>query len=138
MMRILIPGKPIAQNRPRFARRGKFVTTYSDQETEAGRFFLLAREQINRKMPGAVKLSAVFRFKRPKSHYGTGKNSTTIKQGSPIFHTKKPDTDNLIKFILDCLNSLAWDDDCQIVEIRAIKAYAEVEETEILISEVEE
>jgi Holliday junction resolvase RusA-like endonuclease len=31
---ITIPGKPIAKKRPRFARRGKFVTTYNDQQTE--------------------------------------------------------------------------------------------------------
>ena len=137
MIRIVIPGKPVAQKRPRFARRGKFVTTYSDQETEAGRFFLLARDQVKEKLSGAIKVTALFRSIRPKSHYGTGKNAAIIKQGAPIFHTKKPDVDNLVKFFMDCLNGLAWDDDCQIVDIRAIKAYGEVEETEILISEVE-
>jgi len=56
-------GVPIAKKRPRFARRGKFVTTYNDQETEEGKFLLFIREQWKQeKIPAGtpVDLDLVF------------------------------------------------------------------------------
>ena len=41
-----IPGKPVAKQRPRFYRKGNFVGTYKDQETEEGRWIWEARNQI--------------------------------------------------------------------------------------------
>jgi phage terminase large subunit GpA-like protein len=38
MINITIPGPPIAKKRPKFARRGKFVTTYNPQDSEEGRW----------------------------------------------------------------------------------------------------
>ena len=136
-MEIRIPGKPIAKARPRFARRGKFVTTYSAQETEEGKFYMLAREQVKEKMTGPLKVSIFLRFKRPKSHYGTGKNASKLKPGSPSAyeHTSKPDVDNCAKFIMDCLNELAWHDDTQIVSLRVTKMYWGYDETRIIIRE---
>jgi len=134
---IRIPGKPIARARPRFARRGKFVTTYSAQETEESKFYMLAREQVKEKMTGPLKVSIFLRFKRPKSHYGTGKNAGKLKPGSPpaYEHTSKPDVDNCAKFILDCLNELAWHDDTQVVSLQVTKMYWGYDETKIFIQE---
>lgn len=134
-MIITIPGNPIAQKRPRFARRGKFVTTYSEQETEAGKFFLIAREQVKEKLSGPLKVLIFFNFARPKSHYGTGKNQGKLKDGAPVYYSGK-DIDNLCKFVLDCLNGLAWDDDSQIVDIGAIKSYGDIPETLIIIDKL--
>ncbi|WP_338054164.1 RusA family crossover junction endodeoxyribonuclease [Schleiferilactobacillus perolens] len=35
MIRIEVPGDPVAQGRPRFARRGKFVSTYDPPKSRA-------------------------------------------------------------------------------------------------------
>lgn len=35
MIRIEIPGEPVAQGRPRFARRGKYVSTYDPPKSRA-------------------------------------------------------------------------------------------------------
>lgn len=40
------------------------------------------------------------------------------------WHTKKPDCDNMVKFVLDCLNGRAWPDDAQISELYARKLYS--------------
>lgn len=48
-------------------------------------------------------------------------------------HTKKPDLDNLVKFAKDCLNGVAWQDDSQVCELEAWKAYDEKPRTEIII-----
>ena len=41
-----------------------------------------------------------------------------------IAHTTKPDVDNLLKLVLDCLNDLVIEDDSQIVELRGKKIYS--------------
>lgn len=137
-MKIIIPGPPIAKKRPRFARIGKGVRTYSDQETEEGKFVLFARQQITQRFDGPLVMVCKFVMPRPKGHYGTGKNSGKLRPSAPVCHTTKPDTDNLIKFVWDCLNGEAWKDDTQIVGIEAKKFYADDGEprTEIEIKEV--
>ncbi|HSH52137.1 MAG TPA: RusA family crossover junction endodeoxyribonuclease [Bacteroidales bacterium] len=134
--KVIVKGKPIAKARPRFARAGKFIRTYNAQESEEGKFLLLAIEQINHVFEGPIELAMFFYMPRPKSHYGTGKNEGVLKVSAPIFHTTKPDIDNLIKFPLDILNEVAWEDDRQIVKITAVKEYSEIPRTEILIKEV--
>jgi len=138
MIEITIPGKPVAKRRPRFARRGKFVTTYNDQETEEGRFLFEVQKQFKNALSDKpLIVVCVFEMPRPKNHYGTGRNTGKLKEGSPKLHTKKPDIDNLIKFVLDCLNGIAWKDDSQIVRIVAEKSYSEKPSTLIQIVEVD-
>ena len=132
-MKITIPGKPIAKARPRFARRGKFVITYSSQETEEGRWLWEAKGQVDQCFEGPAYVICHFYMPRPKGHYGTGKNSGKLKENAPNWHTKKPDVDNCIKFVLDCLNGLAWKDDCQIIMVSGQKEYCEAPRTEINI-----
>ena len=125
-MNIIIPGKPIAKKRPRFARRGKFVMTYSDEEIEEGRWLLHLMQAMEheRMMIGPVEVTLFFLFARPKGHYGTGRNQGRLKDSAPRFHTvKRDDIDNCVKFALDCMNGVVFQDDCQVVLLRAAKAY---------------
>ena len=135
-MRIIVEGNPVAKKRPRFARRGKFVATYSDQETEEGRFLLLAKGQIDRQRTGPLRVDCIFYMPRPKSHYGTGKKSGVLKQDAPLYHTKKPDIDNLQKMVYDCLNGFAWSDDSIVCISESRKVYSDRPRTEIKIMEV--
>ena len=128
---IIIWGKPIAKKRPRFARRGKFVVTYNCQETEEGRWLWEAKHQIKHKAEKgkAVALKCWFIFDFPKS--------MSKKKRAEAVHTKKPDLDNLVKFVKDCLNGIAWHDDSQVVSLVAKKMYAyegEGARTEIIIA----
>jgi Holliday junction resolvase RusA-like endonuclease len=130
-LNLTIPGKPIAKKRPRFARRGKFVTTYNDQETEEGRFLWHVHEQLPvvwKPFDGAVVLTAVFFMPIPKS---TSKIKRAQMLQNIIPHTKKPDLDNLVKFIKDCLNGVAWLDDSQVERLVAFKKYSDNPGTEI-------
>lgn len=123
-----IPGKPIAQKRPRFARRGKFVTTYSDQETEAGRFIVLCKSELSRyaelRTDAPVRLEFRFFFPWPAS-------MSERKRKAEFRHLKKPDADNCIKFCLDCLTGLLYHDDKQVWYVLATKEYDTVPRTEI-------
>lgn len=53
-----------------------------------------------------------------------------------ILPTKKPDSDNIIKIILDALNGIAYHDDSQICSIHFEKKYAEIPVTKITIKEI--
>ena len=136
---IIISGKPIAKKRPRFARRGKFVQTYNDQQTEEGKFFLQAKMQWKEKpLSGPISIKMTFFIPRPKFHFGTGKNAGKLKKSAPEYPNKKPDLDNYEKFACDCLNGLCWHDDSQIVDSMTRKRYVKrCPRTEIEISQKE-
>lgn len=132
-MTIIIPGPPIAKKRPRFAKRGNFATTYSEQVTEEGRVYLEIRQQWGARAPieGPVEVSFLFVFPVPKS--ASKKARAAMLDGS-IPHTKKPDLDNCIKFYKDVANGLIWRDDCQVFNYRgARKIYGEQPRTEIAV-----
>jgi Holliday junction resolvase RusA-like endonuclease len=129
LMRLFIHGKPIAKKRPRFARRGKHVVTYNDQETAEGLWILEAKKQIRelggKALHGPLELTVFFAMPRPKSHFGTGRNAGILKSSAPKAHTQTPDLDNLLKFVMDCLNHCdVWLDDKQVVWIATKKMWS--------------
>ena len=65
-----------------------------------------------------------FIFERPKSHL-------KLKE-KPLF-PKRKDIDNLVKFVLDALNSKMYVDDCQVVSIKAVKKYGDIAKTVITV-----
>ena len=70
----------------------------------------------------AVKLSATFYFQRPKSHFGTGRNSAVLKDSAPPDHIQTPDVDKLIRLICDALTIAGViKDDSRIVDERGRK-----------------
>jgi Holliday junction resolvase RusA-like endonuclease len=141
---LLIPGQPVAKNRPRFARAGKGVRTYSDQGDEEQLWVMVARQQLKklavRRFSGAVAMNVVFWMKRPSNHFGTGKNSGILKASSPATPVIRPDTDNFLKHVMDCLNHCeVWQDDSYVVGIDARKRYAlpgTEPRTELILREV--
>lgn len=140
MIVLKIPGIPISKKRPRFARKGNFTQTYNDQVTEESMFLFECREQLKdfKQIKGGVGVLLNFYMQRPKDHFGTGKNEGKLKPSAPKFHIKKPDIDNLIKFVLDCLNMSTWKDDSQIVLVFAEKKYTEDNpRTEIIINDID-
>lgn len=74
-----------------------------------------------------------FYFPYLKGHYGTGRNAGTLKGSAPMWHTVRPDTDNLIKMILDALSGVFWRDDTVVCNLEARKYYSEKPRTEIYI-----
>jgi len=52
-----------------------------------------------------LSITATFRFERPQSHFGTGKNRGSLKPSAPIHHHVKPDLDKLTRAIGDAIEA---------------------------------
>jgi len=70
---------------------------------------------------------------RPKTHYGTGKNSERVKDSAPAWPTSRPDVDKLSRAVLDGMTGVVFRDDAQIVAKTVVKRYGEPERAEIFV-----
>jgi Holliday junction resolvase RusA-like endonuclease len=67
-------------------------------------------------LEGPVCFEVVFKFKRPKCHYRTGKHADQLRDDAPTHHTKQPDLAKLIRGIEDAMTQAGiWKDDSQVV-----------------------
>lgn len=120
MITIFVPGTPVAQSRPRFARRGKFVTTYDAAPAKDYKSWVKARAMeamkeagltmIGRDVP--LHLQAVINLVKPKS-----------KPKKVTQPTSKPDCDNVLKGLQDAMESIVYEADQQIVSVSVRKQY---------------
>lgn len=54
-------------------------------------------------LQGAVAVKATLTFKRPRGHYGTGRNSAVLKDSAPVHYTGFPDGDKGMRLAFDAL-----------------------------------
>lgn len=121
---ITIPIVPKAQMRARHrivkTKDGRtFSTTYKakEQQTEEQKFMAMLyqhRPPLLIEGPIWLRICAFFPVPRSKS-----KRWKAEALAGEIRPTKKPDLDNLAKFLKDCLTGIFWRDDAQIVEYLA-------------------
>lgn len=115
--------RPIPKARPRLS---KFAVYTPEKTTDYEN--LIAYEWKKRYkdliLKNAVKLDLLFCFKKAKS----------CKKD---YHTQRPDIDNLEKAILDGLNKIAFEDDCQVVEMKSQKVFSDVDKIVITVTEIE-
>ena len=113
-----VPGQPVGKGRPRFARVGNGVRTYTPKTTldyEARVAWRCANRLT--KAPVRVVIHAV--FKRPK------RLQRRADPDGLIWHAAKPELDKVIKAVLDGCQGRAYADDRQVVLIEAQAHYAE-------------
>lgn len=120
-MILIIPGNPKAQPRPQFRRFGNFVSTYDpakpNKDIIKQYISLVYKNKLKKiKEPILFKLTAFMPI--PKS-LSLKKSKELIGQ----YHTKKPDIDNIYKFVSDLLNGIMYEDDSQISKIICEKVY---------------
>ena len=131
-----IPGKPEGKGRPRFARRGKFVTTYTDNKTRTyeSKIKDIAMVAMGASMPLTTPLEAFIyiSYPVPASYSKTRKADCLANTERP---NKKPDIDNVVKAVCDSINGVVYVDDTQIVDLHATKVYGEPY-VEVLIKEI--
>jgi len=131
---------PVAQKRARSraikTKTGKYIaTTYKDSEQRRQEHNLRTvlyeyRPPIPLDCPISIRIDAYLPCPSSFSH----KKQIAAFEGS-ILPAKKPDLDNLIKHMLDCMKGVFYNDDKQIVHIDARKYYGFPPRWEFWISE---
>ncbi|GAA0081344.1 RusA family crossover junction endodeoxyribonuclease [Clostridium sp. CTA-6] len=132
-MKIVIDGKPMGKQRPRF--NSKTGHTYTPDKTVNYENWvkLCWQEQTKReKLTGAIKADIKVFYPIPKA---TNKKKKIEMLCGVIRPTKKPDVDNIAKIILDSLNGLAYDDDKQVITCYISKWYGENPRVEVILEE---
>lgn len=131
-----IPGVPMGKGRPKFARRGNFVKTYTPATTATYENLVkLCYEQASSgcSLQGPVRAEISAYYPIPKS---APKKQQAAMHSQTIRPTKKPDWDNVGKIICDALNALAYGDDAQIVDARVQKFYADTPRVLVTLTEI--
>ena len=125
MVTFEVPGDPHGKGRPKFARRGNFVQTYTDKKTTS--YEDLVRFHANIAMvdlaplESAVAVYIYIKLAVPKSY--SKKRSEACLSGLER-PTKKPDWDNVSKSICDAIQGIVILNDTQIVDAHVTKVYA--------------
>ncbi len=127
MISLEIFGKPTPQMRPRFSTRGKVPHVFDPQSKEKEQYRWQIKSQFREEiMEMPLRMDVTFFMTIPKSTSALKKRQM---ENGLIGHMKKPDVDNLTKFILDCLNNLVFVDDAQVCDIRSRKIYSSTPRT---------
>ena len=132
----IVYGEPVGKGRPRFARRGKFTSTYTPQKTKTyedeirmmAKVAMGASEPLDTPMTVAIYI----RVGIPAS-YSKQKRKDALE--GIIKPTKKPDLDNIAKCFLDGMNDIVYLDDKQVVNLHVTKVYAETPAVEVMVKE---
>ena len=125
----VIPGKPVAKGRPKFAKPGIKARVYTPDATRqwerGAKLIIKAAMRGKPLLEGAVKADFELYMPKPKR----------LKRKYP---TTKPDATNTIKASEDAMNGIVFIDDAQITRITAFKEYSDDPRVVIHVSEVED
>lgn len=146
----VVPGDPQGKARPRFARAGRGVRTYTPNSTqkyeELVRYCAVSARQKEKVKPISADMSLSIKayFKVPQSYSNKRRHNCLAGVERP---SKKPDSDNIAKIILDGLNPKMrknhvthkaenfqeglYRDDKQVVSLHVEKWYGEEPKVEI-------
>jgi Holliday junction resolvase RusA-like endonuclease len=138
MMQIMftVYGDPVAKGRPRFAKRGNFVQTYTPEKTKTyeSEVAMMAKAAMgaSEALEGALEAFIYVTYAVPASY--SKKRSEACLSGLEK-HTKKPDLDNVVKSVVDGMDKIVFLNDSQITSIHATKVYGEIAKVEVMVRE---
>lgn len=130
----VVPGAAVGKGRPKFARRGAFVTAYSDKKTVSYENLvrIYASEAVGNRPPldGPVRLTLKISVLPPASW---SKKKTSDALLGLVRPTTKPDIDNIMKAICDAMNEIVYVDDKQVCDVWVSKHYAITPEVRVIV-----
>jgi len=85
---------------------------------------------------GPLAMLVTFYVRRPRSHYGTGRNENVLKANAPYYPSTRPDTLKLTRAVEDALTGIVYRDDAQISMQLTIRRYDETPRVTVLIGEI--
>ena len=119
----VVYGEPVAQGRPRFARRGSFVQAYDPKKSREYKdtvYSVAVQNKPARPMDGPLSVRIDAYFTLPKSAKRAEK---ILAESESLFHIKKGDADNIAKAVLDSLNGIIFKDDSQVSRLIVTQKY---------------
>jgi len=131
-----VDGTPVGKGRPKFARRGNFVSTYTPTKTRNYEDLIKDAAQkamgSNEVLETPVTVAIYITVPIPQSY--SKKRTEACLSGSerPI---KKPDIDNVAKCFLDAMNEVVYKDDTQVLNLHIKKVYGTAGMVEVMVSE---
>ncbi|WP_137598205.1 RusA family crossover junction endodeoxyribonuclease [Paucilactobacillus kaifaensis] len=133
-IKLIIPGEPIPQGRPKFARRGSFVTAYDPKKSKDYKQLVkqvVSKQYVGKPLSMALKIDLqVFRpVQKSISHKEREMRLSGLHR--PII---KGDIDNYFKAVTDALTGIVWVDDAQIVSTSIDKWYSDDPRVELVIT----
>jgi Holliday junction resolvase RusA-like endonuclease len=136
MVNYIVYGEPVGKGRPRFARRGTFVSTYTPQKTKTYedeiRMMATAAMGASEPLNTPVTVAIYIRVGIPAS-YSKQKRKDALS--GVLKPTKKPDLDNVAKCHLDAIQGIIIFDDKLVVNLHVTKVYAETPAVEVMVKE---
>jgi len=130
----VVYGKPAQMgSKKAFVRGGRAIITDDNSEKRkqwANAVSSVAAEVMRGRdlISSPVQLRAMFYFRRPNSHYGSGRNATTLKASAPEMHSQTPDLDKLIRCLGDALTGIVFRDDALIWSMVISRHWTEKQE----------
>ena len=136
MVTYIVYGEPVGKGRPRFARRGNFVSTYTPEKTKTyeDEIRMMARAAMGSSEPleTPVTVAIYIRVGIPAS-FSKQKRKDALE--GILKPTKKPDLDNVAKCHLDGIQGIIIFDDKQVTNLHVTKVYAETPAVEVMVKE---
>lgn len=131
MILIDLHGTPEAFVSPTIARRrGTFIAYDSKKSLKEAYKWQVRSQYREEPLSAPLEVDVTFFMPIPKGTSGIKKRQML---NNVCFHMKRPDIDNLQKFLFDCLKEIVLQDDSQIVELRARKIYSDKPGTSVRI-----
>ena len=142
MFTFRIPGQPKGQGSMSLWRApdGSTRTKYPAQTVEHRNHVIHELSRAWGDLPtlrGPVVVDVCFAMARPKAHYGTGRNSGTVKPSAPVWPVTYPDIDKAARLVCDALTIAGViEDDVNVVSLSCLKFYDESPHTTIKVGEL--
>ena len=135
-----VPGEPFGKQRPKFSRAGKYVKTYTPDETV--NYENLVKLMYQQEAKGKMFSNGAELDARIIAYFAIPKSTSKKKRKAMLEHrvrpSKKPDWDNIGKVICDSLNQVAYHDDSAVVDAQVRKFYSENPRVDITIRAIEQ
>lgn len=119
---LTVDGRPKCWKRPVSTRHGG--VRFNANSAAQAVFGMVCAAQLPGSVPlrVPVRVDLFFYFPRPLHHYD---NDGQLRADAPVFYTYPADIDNLCKFALDAMNGYVYDDDIRVMELHAVKRWAD-------------
>jgi len=134
MISFVVPGAPVGKGRPRFAKRGNFVSTYTPEKTASYENLVkvLAMQEMGSNQPISSPVNVFIDIAIcPPASWSKKKRAQALNE--EIHPTGKPDIDNVAKGILDAMNGVVYLDDKQVISLTIRKFYDESDQALVTV-----